>query len=385
MNTMKKTIKILLIIVVTMVGNTPAFSQSIDQDRMERDLKVAENILATLSEDSYGGRRLWGRENVESSYVPDYGVIFTMPISTSFSFVGNNTIISTGGQDVIVIDESGDDPDYEVKVKGRNRVKVVDADSKEAAEARAEEGEEVRDQVITFLADYAGLIGQLKASERIVVQMKRSNRLELYFGSNQSSANQGLTAEVLKSDLNSQQQGKISRDQLIERIKFTGGANEDVAKDIELFATIFARLYEADLSSTYYLASRNIGYSKLTNLGVTFSMKFYSSSSNDGLHSIRTTGESGLTQAERNERVNAMYPDFEASFKENLLDYGRTVKSLNDNEKLIFKVRLTECKGCDMPKAIEVMVDAKTLAGYDKGSISRDKALAMIAVKRTEN
>ena len=385
MNTMNRTIKILFIIVLTMVGNTQTFSQSIDQERMERDLKVAENILATLSEESNGGRRLWGYENVESSYIPDYGVIFTMPLRTSFSFSGQNTIISTGGDDVLVIEDSDNDVDYDVKVKGNRRIEIVDANSKKAKEAKAVESDELRSQVTTFLADYADLIGQLQPTDRIVVQMKRSNRLEFYLGGTESTSNQGVTAEVLKSDLTAQRQGKIARDQLIERIKFTGGEGEEVAKDIELFATIFARLYEADLSSTYYLASRNIGYTKLPNLGVTFSMKFYSSSSNKGLHTIRTTGEKGLTKEVRDERVNAMYPEFEASFKQNLLDYGRTVKSLGDKEKLIFKVKLTECKECDMPKAIEVMVDAKTLGGYDKGSISRDKALGMITVKRTEN
>lgn len=379
--TTSRTIKLAFITVLSMVGTNYTFSQSIDQERMDRDLKVAENILTTLTEDD--GRRLWHNDNVESSYVPDYGVIFTMPMRTSFSF-GKNTVISTEGKDMIFI-EGKKEPDYDVKVKTNERVKILDSESDQAKEIKLEVRNELKEQVITFLADYADLIGQLKPSDRIVVQMKNRNEFEFYSGRSRSKSAPGLTAEVLKSDLTAQRQGKISRDKLIERIQFREGENREVSKDIELFATIFARLYEPDLSSTYYLSSRNIGYSRLENLGFTFSMKFYSSSSDNGLHTIRTTGESGLTQEERNERVNAMYPEFEESFKQNLLDYGRTVKSLEENEKLIFNVRLTECKGCDMPKEIEVMVSAKTLSGYDKGSISKDKAMAMVEVKRKDN
>lgn len=378
-----KTIKVAFVIVLTMIGNTYTFAQSIDEERMNRDLKVAENILATLSEED--GRRLWGHDNVESSYIPDYGVIFTMPMKSAFFFGGQNAVISSGGNDVYVIESNDEDDDYDIRVKADNRIKIVDADSKQAKEIKENSNMELKNQISTFLADYADLIGQLKPSDRIVVQMKNKNEFEFYTGRSKSKSNPSLTAEVLKSNLTAQRQGKISRDELIDRIEFKGGEEKEVAKDVELFATIFARLYEPDLSSTYYLSSRNIGYNRLENLGVTFSMKFYSSSSDNGLHTIRTTGERGLTQEERNEIVNAMYPEFVASFKQNLLDYGRTVKSLEGEEKLIFKVRLTECKDCDMPREIEVMVSAKTLSDYDKGSISKDKAMGMVEVKRKEN
>ena len=77
-----------------------------------------------------------------------------------------------------------------------------------------------------------------------------------------------------------------------------------------------------------------------------------------------------------------MYPEFERTFKENLLDYGRTVKSLKEDEKIIFNVELTECKGCEMPEAIEVTVSGKTLKSYDSGDLSRNKAIEQIVVKK---
>ena len=366
---------------------TGAKAQNIDQARMDRDLKVAENILATLSNND--NRRYWHEDNIEGSYVPDYGVIFSMPMQSSFVFKGQNVVYS-GNPETVTIVGYGSDGDDDRDVTVVQDVMVARAKEKEEKMLKVEELKEgaekqVKEQMTTFLADYADLIGQLDPSDRIVVQIKDRREYEFYVGRSSSKSPQGLTAEVKKSDLTAQRQGKISRDELIERIKFTSNEKKEIAKDIELFATIFSRLYEPDLSSTYYLASRHIGYSRLDNLGVTFSMKFYSSSSDGGMHTIRTTGESGLTQAERNEKVNAMYPEFEKSFKQNLLDYGRTVKSLKPEEKLIFKVRLTECKGCEMPKEIEVMVNGKTLSDYDKGSLSRDKAMTLVEVKKTNN
>ena len=77
---MKKVVQILLIVVLTLIGNTRSLAQSIDRSRMDRDLKVAENILATLAKED--SRNFWHNGDIESSYVPDYGVIFTMPLRT---------------------------------------------------------------------------------------------------------------------------------------------------------------------------------------------------------------------------------------------------------------------------------------------------------------
>lgn len=375
----------LMILFCFVVSSLLAGAQEIDAERMARDLKIAEDILGTLSEQD---SRLFYSNNVESNYVPDYGVIFTIPMKPFVfkSTVKGRVAYSTSGSGVTIIDSRvKSDEDARVIRERDNDVSVVpDADSDDELEIDeskiVEEMESTtREQIITFLADYADLIGQLKPSDRIVVQTKNRNEVYLFNTRGGKVSSSGISAQVLKSDISSYKQGKLDRDAFISKIEFSE-EGEEVAKDIELFATILSRLYEPDLSSTYYLSSRRIAYTSLKNMGVTFSLKFYSSSSDEGIHTIRTTGETGLTQEQRNEKVNAMYPEFERSFKENLLDYGRTVKSLDPNEMLIFKVRLTECRGCDMPNEIKVSVKMKTLQDYDKGALSKSKALEQISV-----
>lgn len=355
-----------------------AYGQSIDEERMERDLKIAENILSTLSN---GDNRLRLYDNVESNYIPGYGVVFSLPQS-SFIFattVSGQAVYSSGGSGSTYVIASSPTADGE-------EAEIVTEDIKgavsKASEIEKESEEKTKEQMITFLVDYADLIGQLKPSDRIIVQLRNRNDRIFYSNKKALKSQDGLSAQILKSDLIAYKQGKMDRDEVIKKITFTSKNEGETSKDLELFATIFSRLYEPDLSDTYYIASRNIGYTMLEGFGITFSMKVYSSTSDGGYHTIKTTGESGLTQEERNQRIEAMYPKFEKSFKENLLDYGRTIKSLKSDEMLIFKVKLTECRGCDMPQEIEVSVSGKTLQSYDKGSLSKENALKQVNVKK---
>jgi hypothetical protein len=372
MKTIKRTIYSLGLAMI-IAGST--FGQSIDQERMERDLKIAENILGTLSSGD-SDRNFFSTRNVESNYVPDYGVIFSLPQSsmvfTSSRSNGNNVVVSGSGSSYSYV--IADAP------KSDDNVKEVSSD-----ELRAEIDKQLKEQMTLFLVDYADLIGQLKPTDRIMINVKNNRNMVWMNNDKVSEKNTGQTAEILKSDLIAFKSGKASRDATIGKIKFTE-VNDKMEKDLELFSSIFSRLYEPDMSSTYYASSRNINYERLDNLGAIFSMRVYSSSSDDnGKHAIRTTGERGLTQEERNAKVNAMYPEFEKSMRQNIIDYGRTIKSLKPSEMLILKVRLTECDDCSMPKSIELSVKGSVLSDFDSGKLSREKAMDAISIKKTEN
>jgi hypothetical protein len=364
--------------VMVMQGN----AQGIDQQRMDRDLKIAENILSTLSNND---RNIYSlSRSIESNYIPEYGVVFSLP-QTALIYQtrvkGGVTVIaptdsesSSYSYNYVVSDEE-DDTEADV------RVEVVTGDK-----AREETAKLIKEQMTIFLIDYADLIGQLNPSDRIMINVKnQKNQVWVSDRNLKTKQSKGMTAEILKSDLIAYKQGEASREKTIEKINFTERGDETRERDLELFSSIFSRLYEPDLSSTYYSSSQTINYERLENLGAIFSMKVYSSTNNKGFHTIRTTGESGLTSEERNSKVNAMYPEFESTLKENILDYGRTIKSLRPSENLIFKVKLTECKGCEMPKEIEVSIKASTLSDFDSGKIKREAALKIISIKKINN
>jgi hypothetical protein len=95
-----------------------------------------------------------------------------------------------------------------------------------------------------------------------------------------------------------------------------------------------------------------------------------------------TLGLKNLTSAERDKKVKELYPLFENDLKENMLDYGRTLKSLKDNEKLIFNVVLTKCKGCGIPADVELSIPNSVLKDYSAGKLDKNSALNKITVKK---
>ena len=232
--------------------------------------------------------------------------------------------------------------------------------------------------MIDFLIDYSGLIGQLKSNQKIMVSSGTGGRRQ--YGRSYYSGK--LTAEITKKDLEAYRINKLSRDQLISKIKIDKTSDSKV-KDLELFSTILSRIYDHDLAETFYV-SRGISYEKLKNFGVIYSLRMYSSIESNNKFSIPTQNLNGLTFEERNKKVEALYPQFEQELKRNILDYGKTIKSLSPNETILFQVQLTECKGCNMPKSIEVSIKQSVLTDYDSDKLSKSAALAKINVKKND-
>lgn len=370
---MKNSRKIVIGLAVMMLA-AQTFGQ-VDQRKMDRDLTIAENILATLSNSENRNIFSSSRE-IESNYIPGYGVIFSLP--------QNSLVYTARSKDgIAVISQSGDSYTYSI---GSNSNRISEKEEKEREELGEAIEEQLKENMTLFLIDYADLIGQLKPTDRIMVNVKNARNNYWFSGSNSNAKQkEGRTAEILKSDLIALKQGKASREATIDKINFKVNDSESKSRDLELFSSIFGRLYEADMSSTYYSANRTIYYERLDNLGAIFNMKVYSSNEDNGRHRIRTTGEGGLTREERDRKVNEMYPEFEKTLKENILDYGRTIKSLKPSEMLIFKVNLTECRECEMPKEIELSLKASALADFDSGKTNKENALKAFSLKRTEN
>ncbi len=95
-----------------------------------------------------------------------------------------------------------------------------------------------------------------------------------------------------------------------------------------------------------------------------------------------TVGLEDLDQAARDKKVKELYPQFEKDIKEDILEYGRTVKSLNPEESLIFNIRLTRCDGCGIPSSLEISVKANVLKDYASGKLNKEAALGKFSTKK---
>jgi len=372
--------------VIALLVNTPVQAQKVDTERMNRDIKVAENVLSTLISQKFEGNRMFFPLQVHGSYQEGYGVTFTLP-----SDYTTPIIFSFPGDDVNVIFEdaqgvsSGDARLSSPKAPTYNRDwKLKDSRQRNMDSLRDVSNDRLVDAVKEFFADYGDIISQLKGDERIVVTNRGGDQPRMWVGNIVNAPNRShISIEVLKSDMNQFKQNKISRDQLINKIKVINTETvEEAEPDLELLSTIFSRLYRPDLSKTYFTEG-NIYYEHLKDFGAIYYMQMYSASRNfKGLYDMPTVGIADMNQEDRDKKAAELYPQFEKELKENVIEYGRTIKSLKNDETLTFNVKVTRCMKCNIPESLEVSIKSSVLKDYNAGKIDKNAALSKVNIKK---
>lgn len=397
-----------VMIVCVMLMSTLAFAQNkTDDARMQRDIEVAENILSTLIKQQLGKRNFFPME-VQGSYVPGYGVTFRVPSD----FFGNMFLLDSDGAWNIgatfpPTPEAPGDPTRPVtsysysystsedkaREESRNGVRAKTKTirgkgrSTNSDSSRNAYNEKLIEAAKSFIADYGDLLTQLQPNEKITITNRGEGRNfpMVWIGSNIENRKQSiLTVDGTKSDVNQFRQGKITRDQLLSKLHVLNSeVSDELQPDLELLSSIFNRLYSRDLSRTFF-CDDNIYYEKLKDYGAVYHMQVYASSQMDdeGFFNMPTIHLNDVDQQARDKKVKELYPEFEKNIKEDLLEYGRTVKSLKDEEVLMLEVNMTRCKGCAIPSSLELSVKYSVLKDYSSGKISKDAAMAKINVKR---
>ncbi|MCG8310891.1 MAG: hypothetical protein MI975_26115 [Cytophagales bacterium] len=414
-----KKLMILLIMPVCFGFKT---GDEIDEKRMNRDLEIAKNILSTLI--SSGSDHWFGGTSIDATYIKDYGVVFTIP---------EHLVYFHGARD-IVIPDIPPIPDIDVDLDIDNELEVsVDELSKEEMkrqkeklevqkkelekhrqeiEKHKEEIKQVKEKakiattytynikpgvddeinweevMITFMTDYADLIGQLKPEEKIVIKQKSPYNDMVFVWSRKGSEQineqrvSNISAEVFRKDVAAFKSGKIKREAFIDRIKIEKDEPQKKVADLEMFANIFDRFYSHDLSETYYCQGKP-RYEVLDGYGAVFHIKTSSGPRAFARTVYRSSGDRNLAIKSESESPNnaETYRKFKDDIKAFMLDYGRTIRSLNDDEIVMLDIQLGNCRDCEIPESVEVSVKMSTLKQYDQQKLSREKAINLIGVK----
>jgi hypothetical protein len=374
-------------ILAVIVQANGAFAQKVDMERMERDIEVAENVLSTLIRQEVNPQgRFFGLE-VRGVYQEGYGVTFRLP--SDYSGPGFVRAMSAGEGTVIYTDRPGaysistsEDGErakeerqaYDLKEKVKEK-KKMSLDS-----AREAYNDKLIKAAKDFLIDYSDFLTQLSPTERIVVTNKNENRSWYY----KEAKRKLISIEASKADITAFKQGKISRDQAMGKLKIVNTEVVDTKEqDLELLTSIFGRLYRTDLAKTYFSSENNIYYERLKDYGVIYYMETFSSNEPmPGKLTLPTQGMTDVDKATRDKKVTELYPKFETELKENILEYGRTVRSLGDEEILLFNVSLTKCKGCGIPSTVEVSVKNSVLKDFAAGKMDKGTAMSKFTVKK---
>jgi hypothetical protein len=377
---------------------TPAFAQKFDEARMERDIEVAENILKTLVRQQFDRQRMFFGFEVDGSYQEGFGITFRFPADfttpITFAIAGDvGEVMWLDGNSrgfYSVTGPTASEREAYQKVKeelDRIRLKTKSAQTKASLNAdsiRQAYNEKLIAAAKDFLIDYGDLISQLGENEKIVIT-NRGDQPRVWVNQFLSSPKRShLSIEITKGDITAHKQGKLTREQALKKINVVNTESVDaVEPDLELLSSIFNRLYRSDLSNTFF-TDEGIYYERLKDFGAVYYMRVYSSNQlpNSNLFNMPTARLYEVDQAARDKKVKELYPAFEKDIKENMVEYGRTIKSLSDNESLIFNVRLTKCEGCGIPASIELTVKGSVLKDYASGKISKEAAIGKIAVKK---
>ena len=95
-----------------------------------------------------------------------------------------------------------------------------------------------------------------------------------------------------------------------------------------------------------------------------------------------TQGLEDVDKPTRDKKVTELYPKFEQELKDNILEYGRTLKSLKDDEVLVIQVRLTRCTGCGIPASLEYTVKSSVLKDFNANKITKNAALGKVEITK---
>lgn len=385
-----------------------AYGQKIDDARMDRDIEIAENILGTLIKQQFEQERVFFSLEIRGYYQAGYGVTFRLPTDyatpIALTLRGNQDIaIWNNEQQNITHSVGSGDPAYRQQPQDRSNARTSSAYSlADTREQKARNREQmdldsvrnlydfrVTTAIKNFMVDYGDLISQLPSTERIVVTNKGdmphglTDQYLQYLGMPQRAV---LSVEGVKSNFAAFKQGKLTRDQALKTITVVNTVPVERAEpDMELLSTIFTRLYQPDLSKTYF-TEESIGYEHLKDFGAVYYMQAFSAVRLDVLNSdqvaMPTLGLMDVDPETRDRKARELYPLFEQEMKVNMLEYGRTLKSLDNNESLIFNVTLTKCYGCGIPATLELSIKSSVLKDFSAGKLDQSAALNKFQIKK---
>lgn len=388
--------------------------------KMDQDLRVASGILSSLMNNDHD--HFLGGGEPEANYIEGYGVVFTIEDNMVFKNyykiqyqaakeaqhearqavreaqrakreveremrerereADEKDKEKGKNEEIDLFPPMPPIPDIEVNI-GMNEEEMKALQEKSEA-ANAEFAKNLKIAFETFLVDYSQLISQLQPTDKILLTTKSNSSYNFVFEGGYDGESRveksRLSAEMLVKDHKDFLANKLSRASLIGKIKYVENAELERKPDLDLFGNMLKTTYNSKYTETYFISSIP-KYESLSGLGVVYSLKVYSSYNEHDLYRMPGVKKTGLTKEERDKEVEAIYPQFVDSFKENLIRYGSTIKSLKEGEKLIVKVKMTKCESCTFPSNIEFITSKSVLDQFSKGTLTLEQAKGKVKLK----
>jgi len=386
---MKRIHKLIPTLLLILLTSPIILAQDFDANRMNRDIKIMENILGeifkTYSDNSSTERVFFsaisgGSRNVRGTYLPEYGIIFNVQSNSNITYIQT----SQGGSN-----SSGSF--------------YYSSDNSSDEKAKVNESS-IKDRITEFLKDYASTIGQLKPNENVmVIYGSKSNRsfpaLVVRSGGNkiETKENEALpvvSGSISKKDLDDYRSGKINDSAFESKVK-TAFSKDKEYLDLKVMSNIFETALRNQEENSFGL-NGNVSYLLLDNFGAIFNLDASYGTNNRLFGNVRgytvtsayfranSINPSDADKVEKEEtealaQVTDAYNRLKTNLKEYLVDYGRTISSVKSDQYILTTINIRD-RYEGIPERIDVQLKKSVLNQLDKGSISREKALEQVVI-----
>lgn len=240
---MRNILNTLLLLIVVGFSHNALNAQNnrdMDHERLVGDLRIMEGIIDKLLTPS--GKVSWSsRGGSQGFYLPDYGIIFAVPVSKPFT--GSQFVLPKIARIVTAPRASDDDDDDGSAFSFSFGFGEEEDDERNdrLKELEKKELERVSSKIRDFLGIYADAIGQLSEKDKIAVY--------LYNSSDQSPEH---LYHVLKKDIIEFKSGKIKSKIFNKRIKYSSlQKNDDMSSQIDIMAYVLNTSLKAPSSGGF--------------------------------------------------------------------------------------------------------------------------------------
>ena len=399
-----------------------SFSQKIDQERLNRDIEIAQSILY----------KLFAIEN-ESSNEIFYG--------SRIKRSGNIFIASpreggkgyyVNGQGVVL--QVVHRPEKVWSVNDNQGNKVI-----ENVVPNTFEKDKVVDLLKEFLLKYADLIGQLKPDDKIIIVFEEEQDED--FAPIISGQNNGrltltrlnkkdnketlkITAEIDRQSVSNLKSGQMSEENFLNKITIHESKVESKdAFDFEVLSGILETLFRNDeylhldedvdynyiegFGVNYYLHLYPVQGKSIINLdGVAYPtatrgrgrlLRFYTESIDENNTNLSAKKQKELDELKvkmdsldkvESEKIKVALKDLEPKLKEYIIEYGRTLKTLKPDEVLVLNVSINRWRNpfdedeSDEKSVMQLSVKQSVLAAYDNRESTLEQAMSQVEISK---
>jgi hypothetical protein len=381
--------RLFILLVTIIVGMTlPAFVEAqvsavFDTARMQRDLDIMNIVLDRLVFNTPSHFIRLGGDATKSIYLPDYGVIFLMPLHS---------------HGLRVYSFSGD--------AERQYRKTVETYSRTTGRAKARSGStapkrddlpKIKEPLVEFFAKYADAIGQLEDSEKIAVYATGGDNWFFSAGegwtisssSGKEAGGKDMLAVARKADIVALRTGRLKSEDFNSRVVFQNVEPEVASSEVDIMARIIdtalqgrARqpMFHSSNSRGIYLEDYGVIFFTNVAIGHEFSMRIFEEL---GKHTAQESLDQrlvALREASQQRRENwaAGFKKFKQQLGEVIADYGHTLRQLRPQDSIVITADL-ESAPEDAPQFLVCRVKKQQVDAFNARRLSREQLLRQIA------